>query len=212
MLKRAFLFGIFAVVAAMFITSAPGTAGDKKGKDDPKYNNPTFVPTADEVIFKMFELAKIKKDDVIFDVGCGDNRICFMAAKKFGCRGVGIETNPVRIREAMEMFEKFNKDHAISYGTSVKLPLVETRHGDALAMKDLKDASVVVMYMFPEFMDLWFPIAEKTLKPGTRILSHDYSWTKGWDPVATVNVKSASRDNHKVLMWVVPEKKKSSTK
>jgi cyclopropane fatty-acyl-phospholipid synthase-like methyltransferase len=207
MLKRVFLFSVFAVVAAAFIATAPSTAGDKK-KDDPKYNNPTFVPTADEVIFKMFEMGKINKNDVIFDLGCGDNRICFMAAKKFGCRGVGIETNPVRIREAMDMFDKYNKDDAISFGTSVKLPLVETRHGDALAMKDIGDASVVVMYMFPEFMDLWFPIAEKHLKPGTRILSHDYSWTKGWDPVATVNVKSSSRDNHKVIMWVVPEKKK----
>jgi cyclopropane fatty-acyl-phospholipid synthase-like methyltransferase len=211
MLKRALLFSVFAVVAAVFITTGPTTAQDKKDKkDDPKYNNPTFVPTADEVIYKMFEMGKINKNDVIFDLGCGDNRICFMAAKKFGSRGVGIETNPVRIREAMDMFDKYNKDDAISVGP-VKLPLVETRHGDALAMKDLKDASVVVMYMFPEFMDLWFPIAEKTLKPGTRILSHDYSWTKGWEPVATVNVKSASRDNHKVLMWVVPEKKKKTT-
>lgn len=209
MLKRALCLGVFAVCLAMFANGM--TAGEKgKGKDDPKYNNPTFVPTADEVIEKMFEMGKINKNDVIFDLGCGDNRICFMAAKKFRTRGVGIETNPVRIKEAMEMFEKYNANDAISYGGSIKLPLVETRHGDALALKDLKDATVVVMYMFPEFMDLWFPIAEKTLKPGTRILSHDYSWTKGWDPVATATVKSSSRDNHKVLMWVVPDKKKSA--
>ncbi|MSU79748.1 MAG: class I SAM-dependent methyltransferase [Gemmataceae bacterium] len=210
MLKRILAVTLFAV-ALVVLTTGINAGGDKKGKvkdkkDDPKYNNPTFVPTADEVIEKMFEMGKVKKTDVIFDLGCGDNRICFMAAKKFGSRGVGIETNPVRIREAMDMFDKYNKDDAISFGP-VKLPLVETRHGDALAMKDLKDATVVVMYMFPEFMDIWFPIAEKTLKPGTRILSHDYSWTKGWEPVATATVKSSSRDNHKVLMWVVPEKK-----
>jgi len=209
MLKRALCLGMFAIALAVFASGM--SAGEKgKGKDDPKYNNPTFVPTADEVIYKMFEMAKVNKNDVIFDLGCGDNRICFMAAKKFGCRGVGIETNPVRIEEAMKMFEKYNKDDAISYGTSVKLPLVETRHGDALAMKDLKDATVVVMYMFPEFMDLWFPIAEKTLKPGTRIVSHDYSWTKGWEAKETVTVKSSSRDNHKVILWVVPEKKKAT--
>jgi cyclopropane fatty-acyl-phospholipid synthase-like methyltransferase len=208
MLKRALCLGAFAVCLALLANGM--TAGEKKGKgkDDPKYNNPTFVPTADEVIEKMFEMGKVNKNDVIFDLGCGDNRICFMAAKKFGARGVGIETNPIRIREAMDMFDKYNKDDAISFGTSVKLPLVETRHGDALAIKDISDATVVVMYMFPEFMDLWFPIAEAKLKPGTRILSHDYSWTKGWDAVATAHVKSSSRDNHKVLMWVVPEKKK----
>lgn len=209
MLKRILAVCIFAG-ALVVLTTGLSAGGDKTKakdkKDDPKYNNPTFVPTADEVIEKMFEMGKVNKNDVIFDLGCGDNRICFMAAKKFGARGVGIETNPVRIREAMDMFDKYNKDDAIVYGP-VKLPLVETRHGDALAMKDIGDATVVVMYMFPEFMDLWFPIAEKHLKPGTRILSHDYSWTKGWEPVATANVKSSSRDNHKVLMWVVPEKK-----
>ncbi len=212
MFKRAFCFCILAL--ALALTGGFIDGGDKKGKDkkdDPKYNNPTFVPTADEVIEKMFEMGKINKKDLIFDLGCGDNRICFMAAKKFGCRGVGIETNPVRIREAMDMFDKFNKDDAIVFGP-VKLPLVETRHGDALAMKDIGDATVVVMYMFPEFMELWLPIAKAKLKPGTRILSHDYAWdyesdkTK-WAPVSTAIVKSSSRDNHKVLMWVVPEKK-----
>ena len=215
MLKRAMCLSVFAVCLALFTSGLIGgeKAKAKDKKDDPKYNNPTFVPTADEVIAKMFEMAKVNKNDVIFDLGCGDNRICFMAAKKFGARGVGIETNPVRIREAMDMFDKYNKDDAISFGTAVKLPMVETRHGDALAMKDLKDATVVVMYMFPEFMDLWYPIAEKTLKPGTRIVSHDYSWTeaaKGWEPTATATVKSSTRDNHKVLLWVVPEKKRKS--
>jgi SAM-dependent methyltransferase len=211
MLKRALCLCAFAICLALFLS--PMTPGGEKAKgkdkkDDPKYNNPTFVPTADEVILKMFEMGKINKNDLIFDLGCGDNRICFMAAKKFGARGVGIETNPVRIREAMDMFDKYNRDDAISYGTAVKLPLVETRHGDALALKDIGDATVVVMYMFPEFMDLWLPIAKEKLKPGTRILSHDYSWTNGWEPVATATVKSASRDNHKVLMWIVPEKGK----
>src|SRR5687767_13212784 len=130
MLRRALCLGIFGLCLALILGPAT-TAGDKgKGKDknDPKYNNPTFVPTADEVIEKMFEMGKITKDDLIFDLGCGDNRICFMAAKKYRCRGVGIETNPVRIREAMDMFDKYNKDDAITFGTSVKLPLVETRH------------------------------------------------------------------------------------
>jgi hypothetical protein len=213
MLKRMLCLSAFAVVLAVF-TAGLNAGGDKKKdkKDDPKYNTDTFVPTADEVIEKMFEMGKVTKKDFIFDLGCGDNRICFMAAKKFGCRGVGIETNPIRIREAMDMYDKFNKDGAISY-TEFKLPMVETRHGDALECKDLGDATVVVMYMFPQFMNIWFPIAKEKLKPGTRILSHDYSWEKdavpdAWDAVRTETVKSASRDNHKVIMWVVPEKTK----
>ena len=218
MWKRALCLCVFALSIAMLTTNLSG--GDKKEKDktkdkfDPKYANTTYVPTADEVINKMFEMAKVGEKDVIFDLGCGDNRICYMAAKKFGCRGVGIEINPDRVREAMEQYEKYNggKD----FGKL--LSLVEFRHGDALKVKDLKDASVVVLYMFPEFMNYWYPIAEKTLKPGTRIVSHDYSWEKdyvkekynleAWEPVETATVKSASRENHKVLMWVVPDKKK----
>ena len=217
MLKRAFYFGVFAVGLAV-LTGGLNAGGDKK--DDKKYNTDTFVPTADEVIEKMFELATVKKGDFLFDLGCGDNRICYLAAKKFGCRGVGIETNPVRIRQAMDMFDKMNKDDALVY-SSVKLPLVETRHGDALEAKDIGDATVVVMYMFPAFMELWFPIAKAKLKPGTRIVSHDYAWDwkahpEMWEPTAIVeNIKSVARDghfgrdNHKVIMWVVPEKEKT---
>jgi SAM-dependent methyltransferase len=193
----------------LFATDLSGGGKKDKDKFDPKYKNTTYVPTADEVIHKMFEMAKVTKDDVIFDLGCGDNRICYMAAKKFGCRGVGIEINPDRIREAMDQYEKFNGGKEFEK----LLSLVEVRHGDALAVKDLKDATVVVMYMFPEFMDLWFPIAEKTLKPGTRIVSHDYSWTdavKGWEPTQTATVKSSMRDNHKAILWIVPEKKKTT--
>jgi hypothetical protein len=124
-----------------------------------------------------------------------------MAAKKFGAHGVGIDLNPERIVEAMDQYKKFDTGS-----------LVEIRFGDALKVKDIGDATVVMMYMFPEFMDLWFPIAKEKLKPGTRILSHDYSWTKGWDPVRTENVTSKSQNReHKVLMWVVPEKKGSAS-
>ena len=183
-------------------------AGEKKkddkkdGKFEPKYANTTYVPTADEVIYKMFEMGKVSKDDVIFDLGCGDNRILYMAAKKFGCRGVGIEINPDRIREAMDQYEKFNGGK--EFGKL--LSLVEVRHGDALKVKDIGDATVVVMYMFPEFMDLWQPIALKHLKPGTRILSHDYAWRNGnWEPDQTVKVRSSTRE-HTVHMWTVKKK------
>ena len=205
MWKRILCLSLFTISVALVNTQL-STGNDKDKKFEPKYANTTYVPTADEVINKMFEMAKVSKDDVIFDLGCGDNRIVYMAAKKFGCRGVGVEINPDRIREAMDQYEKYNGGK--EFGKL--LSLVELRHGDALKQRDIGDATVVVMYMFPEFMDLWFPIAKAKLKPGTRILSHDYSWTdavKGWQPVQTATVKSSSRDNHKVLMWVVPENK-----
>ena len=144
----------------------------------------------------MFEMAKVKKDDIMFDLGCGDGRILYMAAKKYGCHGIGLELNPTRIIEAMDQAKKYD------VGT-----LVEIRHGDALKPKDLSDATVVMLYMFPEFMDLWEPIAKEKLKPGTRILSHDYKWDAkfNWPPDQTVTVKSSMR-KHKVHMWTVKGK------
>ena len=152
MLKRALCAMVFAISLAL-ITGAMTTGGErtkvkekeKEKKFEPKYADTTYVPTADEVIKKMFEMAKVTKDDVIFDLGCGDNRILYMAATKYGCRGVGIEINPDRIRESMDQYEKFNKGK--DFGKL--LSLVETRHGDALKVKDISDATVVVMYMFP---------------------------------------------------------------
>ena len=154
-----------------FLVALPLWAGGGDGgnTEKPKYNNETYVPTADEVIHKMFEMGKVSKDDLIFDLGCGDGRILYMAAKKY------------------------------DVGT-----LVEIRHGDALRPKDLSDATVVVLYMFPEFMNLWLPIAKEKLRPGTRILSHDYTWDAkyNWPPDQSVTVKSSVRE-HRVHMWTV---------
>jgi cyclopropane fatty-acyl-phospholipid synthase-like methyltransferase len=199
MLKRSLLVALAFLLGLSLMGRGAEDRDKKDPAEKPKYFNTTYVPTADEVIAKMFEMAKVTKDDVIFDLGCGDGRILYQAAKKHGARGIGIELNPIRVREAMDQAEKYD------VGT-----LVEIRHADALKVKDIGDATVVVMYMFPEFMDLWFPIAKEKLKPGTRIVSHDYSWTKGWKPTDTATVKSTARDNHKVLLWVVPSKERSS--
>jgi cyclopropane fatty-acyl-phospholipid synthase-like methyltransferase len=192
---------VFTVSLVLLTSGLACRDQDKDKREEPDYNS-TYVPSADEVIEKMFELAKVTEKDLLFDLGCGDGRILYMAAKKYGCRGVGLDLNPVRIRDAMDQAEKYK------VGT-----LVEIRHGDGLKPKDLKDATVVLLYMLPEFMDQWFPIAEKTLKPGTRIVAHDYGWTEavnGWEPTAVAKVKSEYRDNHKLLLWIVPEKKKNS--
>ncbi len=201
MLKQTLRSGALLLALSLVFTAGGAGAGDKKKGDEPKYSNFTYVPTADEVIEKMFEMGKVNKSDVIFDLGCGDGRILFQAAKKFGARGVGIDLNPERIEDAMKQYRKYDT------GT-----LVEIRFGDALKVKDIGDATVVVMYMFPEFMDLWFPIAQQKLKPGTRILSHDYSWDLSkeagkWQPVRTETVTSKSQNReHRVTMWIVPEK------
>ena len=128
------------------------------------------MPTDEKIIEKMFEMAKVGKDDVVFDLGCGDGRICAMAAKKWGCRGVGVDIEPERVLLWPETIKKYNVTNFVYKG------MLEYRLGDALKVPDLNKASVVMLYMFPEFMDQLKPMAQKTLKPGSRIVAHDFRW------------------------------------
>jgi cyclopropane fatty-acyl-phospholipid synthase-like methyltransferase len=181
---------MFALVT---LSLPPGLqAGDDK--DEKKYNL-IYVPTPEVVVEKMLNMAKVKKGDVVYDLGCGDGRVVAIAAKKYGVRGVGIDLNPDRIKEARETLKKYDVEK-----------LVEIRQGDALKVKDLDKATVVALYMLPEFMNWLEPIAKKTLKPGTRIVSHDYKWDSDWQPEQTVEFKGPER-THILFLWTVPEKK-----
>lgn len=163
---------------------------DKKVEEEPKYNL-IFVPTPEAVVDKMLDMAKVTKGDVVFDLGCGNSIITCMAAKKFGCKGVGVDLNPERIKESEEMIKKFGvKD------------LVEVRLGDALKVKDLDKANVICLYMLEEFLTKLEPIAQKTLKKGTRIVSHDYKWSDNWPPDVALDFKGPNR-THRLYMWTV---------
>lgn len=182
---------LFALVLSQ--RSSAGDNGDKKF-------NLIYVPTDEKVIDKMFDMAKIKKSDVVFDLGCGDGRIVAMACKKFGVKGVGIDLNPERIRECMDTIKKYEVE---SY---VDKFMLEYRLGNALTVPDLDKATVVMLYMLPEFMDMLEPIAKKTLKPGSRIVSHDYRWrNKEWEPEQTIQFKGPNRE-HTLYLWTVKEK------
>ena len=123
-MKSLMLFAALGLVVCMPLVGGAGGDKDKDSAGKPKYDNRTYVPTADEVILKMFEMGKINKNDVIFDLGCGDGRILYMAAKKFGTRCVGLETNPDRITEAMEQARKYD------VGTLVKKAQLARRIDD----------------------------------------------------------------------------------
>jgi SAM-dependent methyltransferase len=189
MRMRRFLCMSGALVLALL---SPGSG--LKADDKEKYNL-IYVPTPEVVVEKMFDMAKVGKKDIVFDLGCGDGRIVAMAAKKFGARGVGVDLNPVRVKEALETVKKYNVEK-----------LVEIREGDALKVKDLEKATVVALYMLPEFMNWLEPIAKKTLKPGTRIVSHDYKWDTDWEPDETVSFKGPDR-THTLYLWTVPKRK-----
>jgi ribosomal protein L11 methylase PrmA len=140
----------------------------------------------------MLEMADVKKNDVVYDLGCGDGRIVVTAAKKFGARGVGVDLDPERIKDSQENVQKNGVEK-----------LVEIRQGDALKVKDIGKASVVTLYMLPEFNRRLVPILKKELKPGSRIVSHDYR-LGDWEPEKHVTIQGPERE-HTLYYWKIGE-------
>lgn len=158
-----------------------------------------YVPTPHEVVAKMLEMAKVTKDDVVYDLGCGDGRIVVAAAKKFGCKAMGFDIDPKRIAEAKANVKK-NKVG--------KLVTIEQK--DIFEL-DLSKANVITLYLLPSLNVKLIPQLEK-LKPGSRIVSHDFDM-EGVKPDKVVNMTS-SEDNveHTIYLWTVPLKKEKEEK
>jgi uncharacterized protein (TIGR03000 family) len=154
-----------------------------------------FVPTPPEVVEEMLALAEVTKDDVVYDLGCGDGRIVVAAAKLYGTRGVGIDIDPERVAEALVNAKKEKVEQ-----------LVEIRQGDALKVPDLSRATVVTLYMLPEFNAKLAPILKQRLKPGTRVVAHDYA-LPDWKPLRVVTVDLERQ--HTIYLWKIasPESK-----
>jgi tRNA G37 N-methylase Trm5 len=149
-----------------------------------------FVPTPYEVVDEMLRLANVKKGDVLYDLGSGDGRIPVTAAKRFGVRAVGIDIDPQRIKEATENAKK--------NGVS---KLVTFRQED-LFKTDFKEATVVTLYLLPDLNVKLRPRLLTELKPGTRIVSHQFDMGT-WQPEKKVEL-----NGRVVYLWTVPERKK----
>jgi SAM-dependent methyltransferase len=156
-----------------------------------------YVPTPNDVVAKMCELGKVTNKDTVFDIGCGDGRIVIMAVEKYAAkRGVGIDLDPVRIKESKEKA----KEHKVE-------DKVEFRVGDALEIKDLSDADVVMLYMGDDVNLRLRPILQKTLKPGARVVSHRFTMGD-WRPTRTETFTGEDGDEYDVHLWVIGERKR----
>ena len=120
-----------------------------------------FVPTPQEVVDAMLEMAKVTKTDVVYDLGSGDGRIPITAAKKYGARAIGIDIDPQRIKEANENLKQAGVDNV----KFLNQDLFET---------NLSEATVVTLYLLPSLNVKLMPKLQKELKPGTRIVSHSF--------------------------------------
>lgn len=189
MQRRAFLtaLGLFGVsgLARASDTALPllAQAQPSRGPDV------IFVPTPNDVVSKMLELAKVTAKDVVYDLGCGDGRIVITAAQRYGCRGVGVDIDPDRIREATENIERAK--------VSDKVKLIQ---GD-LFETDISEASVVTLYLLTELNLKLRPKLMKDLKPGTRVVSHAFSMGD-WKPERTEHVNGTT-----VYLWRIPPRK-----
>jgi len=156
-----------------------------------------YVPTPQEVVERMLEMAKVSKSDYLIDLGSGDGRIVVTAARKYGARGFGVDLNPVRIDEANANARQAGVTDKVAF---YQRDLFET---------DLSEASVITMYLLPR-VNIELRPKLLALKPGTRVVSHDFSMDE-WKPDA--HVKMDVKDKYggsggvsDVYFWVIPAK------
>ncbi|MHC4153211.1 MAG: methyltransferase domain-containing protein [Planctomycetota bacterium] len=153
-----------------------------------------FVPTPQDVVDKMLEMAKVTKDDFVYDLGCGDGRIVVTAARRFGCRAIGYDIDSERVKESLENVEINDVGH-----------LVRIEQKDIFTL-DLSRANVITLYLLPSLNVELIPQLEK-LKPGSRIVSHNFDM-EGVQPDKVVKINSNEDDKeHKIYLWTSPLKK-----
>lgn len=151
-----------------------------------------FVPTPQDVVERMLVLVQVKKGDVVYDLGSGDGRIVITAAKKYGVKSVGFEIDPELIKQSRESIRKEGLGQ-----------LAEIREQDIRTV-DLSAASVITMYLLPEVNLMLRPNLWRQLKPGSRVVSHDFDMAD-WKPEKTEHVKDSSGWDHTLYFWRIGE-------
>ena len=147
-----------------------------------------FVTTPMEVVDRMLELAEVKRGDIVYDLGSGDGRIVIRAAQKYAARAVGVEIDPDLVQKSRTKAQEEGVGH-----------LVEFRVQDALTV-DVSEATVVTLYLLPEFNAKLKPILRKQLRPGSRVVSHDFD-IEGWSPNKVEKMPGGLLHQHTIYLW-----------
>ena len=155
-----------------------------------------YVPTPLDIVDKMLETAEVKKSDLVYDLGCGDGRIVVAAARKYGCRAIGYDIDPERVKEALQNVQQNQVGH-----------LVTIEQKDIFTL-DLSEADVITLYLRPSLNVRLIPQLEK-LKPGARIVSHNWDM-EGIKPDKVITLNSKEDPwKHMIYLWVSPLKKEA---
>ena len=148
-----------------------------------------YVTSPAQIVDAMLELAQVKNSDVVYDLGCGDGRIVISAAKKYGARGVGIDINADRIQEARANARAAGVDGEVVFETK------------DLFESDIRDATVVALYLLPEVNMRLRPRLLSELRPGTRVVTHSFAMGD-WKPDKEIVI-----DGDPVYLWTIPAKR-----
>ncbi len=157
-----------------------------------------YVPTTEVAVREMLKLAKVQKTDVVYDLGCGDGRIVIEAAKVYGTRGVGIDIDPQRVKEARANATAAGVEH-----------LVRFEEKD-LFEADFREASVVTLFLLPQINLKLKPKLLQDLKPGTRVVSNTFDMGE-WKAEKEANLEESADEytglSQRFFLWTIPAKK-----
>ena len=150
-----------------------------------------YVPTPPDVVDRMLSLAAVTAQDVVYDLGSGDGRIVIAAAKTYGARGIGIEIDPTRIKEARENARRAGVERQVTF-----------RLEDATTA-DISAATVVTLYLLTSGNQTLKPTLERQLRSGTRVVSHAFP-ISGWTPEKVDKFTDSMGDERIIYLWRIP--------
>ena len=207
-MRKLIAFTLFAAVTAGLTLSPTGTfAQDKKDKKDKKDPEKLkveievpYVPTDEKVVSAMLKLAAVKAGETVYDLGCGDGRIVICAVKDFKAKkGLGVDFNPERLKDCDVAMKKAKL-------TPEQEKTLTFKQGDVLKMtaEEFKDVDVVTLYLLPDVNLRLKPVLQKGLKPGARIVSHDFDMGD-WEAEKTEKVEAGR--THTIYLWTIKKAK-----
>ncbi len=170
------------------------TGAQVQGQEQERRPDVIYVPTPHDVVEAMLKLAKVTKDDIVYDLGCGDGRIPVAAAKTYGCKAWGFDIDPERIKDSLKNVKENNVE---------KLVTIEKKD---IFQLDLSKANVVTLYLLPSLNVKLIPQLEK-MKPGSRIVSHSFDM-EGVIPDKIEKVSTKDGGERTIYLWTTPLKKR----